>query len=47
MKGPTMPPKIPTTITTTDVNDGIPPAWAATVMAMGVVTDLGSNDAII
>ena len=34
-------PKIPVSTTTATVTDGIPPSWALSSMAMGVVTDLG------
>ncbi len=46
MKGPEIPPKIPTTTTTTAAMEGMPPERSAMLMAIGVVTDFGSSDAI-
>ena len=46
IKVPTKPPKIPTTITTTAAMAGIPPDRSAILIAIGVVTDFGSNEAI-
>ena len=45
MNGPTMPPKMPTTMTTTAAMAGMPPDRSAMLMAIGVVTDLGSSEA--
>ena len=44
--GPTILPNIPTATTITAVNEGIPPAFSAIPIAIGVVTDFGWRVAI-